>query len=71
VDAAFKAINGLAGEYTLKSYSLNAVTGGGDALGEALVRIENGRGQFTGRGVSTDIIEASIKAYLNAVNKSL
>jgi 2-isopropylmalate synthase len=71
IDAAFKAVNGLAGEYILKSYSLNAVTGGGDALGEAVVRIENGNGQYTGRGVSTDIIEASIKAYLNAVNKSL
>jgi 2-isopropylmalate synthase len=71
VDAAFKAVNGLAGEYKLKSYSLNAVTDGGDALGEALVRIENENGQYTGRGVSTDIIEASIKAYLNAVNKSL
>ena len=71
VDAAFKAVNSLAGEFSLKSYSLNAVTDGGDALGEALVRIENGNGQYTGRGVSTDIIEASIKAYLNAVNKSL
>jgi len=71
IDAAFKAVNELAGEFTLKSYSLNAVTGGGDALGEALVRIENENGQYTGRGVSTDIIEASIKAYLNAVNKSL
>jgi 2-isopropylmalate synthase len=71
IDAAFKAINGLAGEFKLKSYSLNAVTDGGDALGEALVRIENESGQYTGRGVSTDIIEASVKAYLNAVNKSL
>ncbi len=71
VDAAFKAINALAGEFSLKSYSLNAVTDGGDALGEALVRIENADGQYTGRGLSTDIIEASIKAYLNAVNKAL
>lgn len=71
VDAAFQAINGVAGDYSLLSYSLNAVTDGGDALGEALVRIENQKGQYTGRGLSTDIIEASIKAYLNAVNKSL
>jgi 2-isopropylmalate synthase len=71
IDAAFKAIAGLAGEFALMSYSLNAVTDGGDALGEAVVRIAGDKGQFTGRGVSTDIIEASIKAYLNAVNKSL
>ncbi|MDR1668592.1 MAG: 2-isopropylmalate synthase [Oscillospiraceae bacterium] len=71
VDASFKAINMLAGDFALTSYSLNAITDGGDALGEALVRIENEKGQYTGRGLSTDIIEASIKAYLNAVNKSL
>jgi 2-isopropylmalate synthase len=71
VDAAFKAINSAAGEFSLLSFSLNALTDGGDALGEALVSISNGKGRYSGRGVSTDIIEAGIKAYLNAVNKSL
>ncbi len=55
----------------LISYGITAVTEGTDALGEARVKIadrENGT-VFTGRGVSTDIIKASIKAYLGAINK--
>jgi ABC-type glycerol-3-phosphate transport system substrate-binding protein len=46
-----------------------AITEGTDALGEAMVKIQAGTSLFTGRGVSTDIIKASIKAYLNAINK--
>jgi 2-isopropylmalate synthase len=72
VDAAFKAINIIAGkDYKLEDYSLRAVTEGEDALGEAIVKISDDGECVTGRGVSTDVIEASIKAYLSGVNKLL
>ena len=71
VDAAFNAIGRIAGavDMELKSYEIRAITEGTDALGEAIVKIRAGTSLFTGRGVSTDIIKASIKAYLNAINK--
>jgi 2-isopropylmalate synthase len=72
VDAAFKAINMITGkDYTLEDYSLRAVTEGEDALGEAIVKISCCGETVTGRGVSTDVIEASIKAYLSGGNKCL
>ncbi len=70
VDAAFKAIDSILGhDYTLEDYSLQSVTEGEDALGDAVVKISDGQNSYRGRGVSTDIVEASIKAYLNAINK--
>jgi len=70
VDAAYEAIRtatGLAPK--LENYSIRAVTGGKEALGEATVRItEDGR-TYVGRGISTDIIEASAKAYVDALNR--
>lgn len=70
VDAAFKAVNAIADmNLKLENFSLSAVTEGEDALGEALVRISLNGKTVTGRGVSTDVIEASIKAYINGVNK--
>lgn len=70
VDAAFKAIHALVGkEFKLEDYSLHAVTEGEDALGEAIVKLRFGDAVTTGRGLSMDIIEASIKAYINGVNK--
>ncbi len=70
VDAAFKAIEKLVGiAFTLDTYELAAVTGGKDAQGEALVKIRKDGKLHSGRGVSTDVIEASIKANLNAINK--
>ena len=70
VDACYKAadkIIGINGE--LLDYRLEAVTRGKDAIGEASVKIRIKDKIFSGRGSSTDIIEASILAYLNAVNK--
>jgi len=70
VDAACRAIDritGLKGE--LSDYELKAVTGGKDALGEVTVRVKSRKRIVTGRGSSTDIIEASVKAYLNGINK--
>jgi 2-isopropylmalate synthase len=45
------------------------VTDGRDALGEATVRISDAEGEYAGRGVSRDIIKASIRAYVNAINR--
>jgi 2-isopropylmalate synthase len=70
VDAAYKAINRITGiPCKLIDYSLKAVTSGKEALGEVSVKIESKGKQVSGRGASTDIIEASAKAYLNAVNR--
>lgn len=70
VDATFKAIDRVSGlGVALRNYNINAVGGGKDAMGEVTVQVEyEGRG-FLGRGLSTDIIEASAKAYVNALNK--
>ncbi len=73
VDAACGAIREALGrtEVSLVSFQVAAVTGGIDALGEVTVTVEVEEGQrFTGRGVSTDIVEASARAYLDALNRS-
>lgn len=57
--------------FSLEDYQLSAVTEHRDALGEVIVRIKDQRGTFRGRGVSTDVIEASILAGLAAVNRML
>ncbi|MDD5556489.1 MAG: 2-isopropylmalate synthase [bacterium] len=70
VDAAMKTIKRITGvEGRLADYALRAVTGGTDALGEVTVKVTCGPHTETGRGASTDVIEASAKAYLNAINK--
>lgn len=72
VDAAFKAIEKALGfEVCLKDYQIKAVTSGEDALGEATVWVAQDERTFSGRGLSTDVIEASAKAYVNAINKML
>lgn len=69
VDAACKAIDLLTNiGVRLTEYSLNAVTQGKDALGEVLVRVEYNQRSYSGKSASTDVIEASAKAYLNAIN---
>jgi 2-isopropylmalate synthase len=70
IDAAFKAIDKIVGvDFTLESYRIHSATEGQDALGIADVRLSAKGKQERGRGTSTDILEASIKAYLNAVNR--
>ena len=72
VDAAFNAIERATGvKVELVDYGLRAVTEGKDALGEVTVKVASGGSVFMGKGVSTDIIEASVKAYLNAINRSI
>jgi 2-isopropylmalate synthase len=68
VDACFRAIERALGiESMVSTYTVRSATAGRQALGEALVRIRDGNISFNGRGVSTDIIEASAKAYLQAL----
>ena len=70
IDAAFKASEQLLGShYELEEFQIQAVTGGREATGDALVKLRHGGKLYSGRGVSTDIIGASIRAYLSAVNK--
>jgi 2-isopropylmalate synthase len=70
VDAVYLAINRiLKVPNTLKEFSIGAITEGTDALGDVTIRIEKGGKVYTGRGSSTDIIVASAKAYINALNK--
>ena len=70
VEACFNAVDAITGlPCTLESYNIKAVTEGQDALGEVTVRVRNGEDSMLGRGVSTDVLEASCLAYLNAVNR--
>ena len=71
VDACYKTIDRITGiSPELVDYSLRAVTSGKDALGEVTVKLRaRGHEMIIGRGTSTDIIEASAKAYVNAINK--
>ncbi len=73
VDAALKAIDRLTSTHgKLLDYSLRAVSQGKDALGEVTLKVDFGGGKLvTGKGASTDVIEASARAYLNAVNRYL
>ncbi len=72
VDAIYKAINRLVGvPNQLTEFSVKSVTEGIDAIGEVLIRIESDGVTYTGRGADTDIIVASAKAYMNALNRLL
>lgn len=71
VDAAYNAIDKItkAPPSTLEVYTIHSTSDGKDALGEVIVKLRVGEQLVTGRGLSTDIIESSILAYLNAINK--
>lgn len=73
IDAAFNAIDKVVGldEHSLEDYAIHSISEGKDALGEVVVKLRFGDRTVTGRGLSTDIIESSILAYLNGVNKIL
>ncbi|HEY0790331.1 MAG TPA: 2-isopropylmalate synthase [Chthoniobacterales bacterium] len=73
VDAAMKAVDRILNQQGhLVEYHVNATSGGKDALGEVTVKCDFGNGRLvTGKGASTDVIEASARAYLNAVNRML
>ena len=70
VNAAYRAIDAIVGkELTLLNYQIGATSDGRDSLGEVTVRVRHGEREVTGRGLSNDILESSILAYIAAVNK--
>jgi 2-isopropylmalate synthase len=72
VDAVYKAINRIVGiPNKLTEFTVKSITEGIDAIGEVLIRIESEGVTYTGRGAATDIIVASAKAYMNALNRLL
>lgn len=72
VNAACNAIDSaLKIKAKLLFYNVSAITGGLDAQGDVTIQLEMDGKKYLGRGISTDIIEASAKAYLNAINKFL
>ncbi len=72
IDAAMGAIQRAAGvEASLVSFNVSSVTGGSDALGDVVVQLEVEGRRVTGRGVATDVVEASARAYLAAINRAL
>jgi 2-isopropylmalate synthase len=72
IDAACQAIKAATGvDATLTGFNVSAVTGGVDALGDVIVQLEADGVKVSGRGVSTDVVEASARAFLSALNKAL
>jgi 2-isopropylmalate synthase len=70
IDAAFQAIEQVIGHhYELDDFQIQTVTEGRDAMGSALVKLRAGGRVYSGNGISTDIIGASIRAYISALNK--
>lgn len=70
IDASFRTIEQIIGHhYELDDFQIQSVTEGREAMGSALVRLRNNGKLYSGNGISTDIIGASIRAYLNALNK--
>ena len=70
IDAAFLAIEQIAGQhYELDDFQVNSVTEGQEAMGETVVKLIWESKVYSGRGISTDIIGSSIRAYVNALNK--
>ncbi len=70
IDAGFKTIGMLTGQnFKLVDFQIHALSEGKDALGEATVKLSNGETELTGKGLSTDVCEASLLAYISATNK--
>ena len=70
IDAAFLAIESITGcHYELDDFQIQAVTEGREAMGQTVVKLRSGGKLYSGRGISTDIVGASIRAYLSALNK--
>ncbi len=70
IDSAFRAIEQCIGyHYELDDFQVQSVTEGKEALGSAVVRLRNNGKLYSGTGISTDIVAASIRAYINALNK--
>ena len=70
IDAAFLAIESITGcHYELDDFQIQAVTEGREAMGQTVVKLRHKGKLYSGKGISTDIVGASIQAYINALNK--
>ena len=70
IDAAFLAIESITGcHYELDDFQIQAVTEGREAMGQTVVKLRSGGKLYSGKGISTDIVGASIHAYISALNK--
>ena len=70
IDAAFLAVESITGRhYELDDFQIQAVTEGREAMGQTVVKLRSEGKVYSGRGISTDIVGASIRAYINALNK--
>ena len=70
VDAAYNAINSILDDsFELKEYKLDSITGDTDAQAQVVVRIEKNGETYIGKSQSTDIVEASINAYIDGINR--
>ena len=70
IDAAFLCLESIIGKhYELDDFEIQSVTEGKEAMGSALVKLRKDGKLYSGKGISTDIIGASIRAYISAVNK--
>ncbi|MGH2687173.1 MAG: 2-isopropylmalate synthase [Actinomycetota bacterium] len=72
IDAAWGAIQRAVGvQARLEHFGVSSVTGGSDALGDVVVQLEVDGRVFTGRGISADVVEASARAFISAVNRAV
>ena len=70
IDAAFRTIEQIVGRhYELDDFQIQSITEGREAMGNAVVKLRSNGKIYSGNGISTDIVSASIRAYINAVNK--
>ena len=70
IDAMFRAVEQITGQhFELDDFQIQSVTEGREAMGQTVVKLRSGSKVHSGRGISTDIIGASIRAYINALNK--
>ena len=70
IDAAFAAVEQIVGKrYELDDWQMQSVTEGQEAMGEAVIKLMSNGKVYSGRGISTDIVGSSIRAYVNALNK--
>jgi len=73
INASFEAVKKVLGkdfeDFELFDYSIDSVSNGNDALGEVVLKLKKGDSIYKGKGLSVDIIESSIRAYLNAINR--
>ena len=72
MDSACRAIDRITGmRGRLVDYRVSSVTRGKDALGEVFVQVEFAERSYTGKAASVDVIDASVRAYVNTVNKAV